>query len=190
MAVQTEKEPLQRVVAIGLFLLVLVVITLCIYWLFRFWRIREDRAYKQYTKIRRVMYMILSYILILPCILQYMISTIYFYFDENQYEFDYYDGTPIYYSFHIDKTFHYLFWTCFWCFLQLKLLKTFMIRYDYEYAKEMSNIKWKDCLGLKTIERTSFFIRYRRYLGNTNTMFMLHIIILFLVIGIQALVRE
>ena len=59
-----------------------------------------------------------------------------------------------------------------------------MLRYDYEYNKEMSNIEWKDHLGLRTVEPTSRFIKYRSILGNSFLMFFLQLVILVIVLFI------
>ena len=64
-----------------------------------------------------------------------------------------------------------------------------MLRYDYEYSKEMSNIEWKDHLGLRTVEPTSFFIRYRSILGNSFLMFFLQLVILVIILFVQIFIR-
>eukprot|EP01083_Nonionella_stella_P297340 1009802_1 len=189
----------EKALSIFLFLYDLIVIIICLYWLITFWRHREMRAYKYSLKVRRPFYMILSYLLILPFIFEEGIATIYLFWanvipSRNQ-QWDgvnwwtQYDGTPIYFGKTIDVALHFLYWFGFWSFFQLKIFKLWMLRYDYEYSKEMSNIEWKDHLGLRTVDPQSFFIRYRSILGNSFLMFFLQLVILIIIIFIQIFVR-
>ena len=64
-----------------------------------------------------------------------------------------------------------------------------MLRYDYEYLKEMSNLTWKDHLGLRTVEATSFFIRYRSILGHDFLMFFMQLVVLLIILFVQVFFR-
>eukprot|EP01084_Bolivina_argentea_P313664 543198_1 len=157
-----KQEPYEKALSIFLFLYVLIVVAICAFWLIIFWRARNRRAYKASLKVRRPIYMMLSYIMFLPWIFENSISLIYLYWadvtpsrsDEwdgvNTWTFP--DGSPVFYTLEIDYAMHFFWWFGFWAFVQLKVFKLWMLRYDYEYSKAMSTIEWRDHLGLRTVE--------------------------------------
>eukprot|EP01084_Bolivina_argentea_P271764 462498_1 len=195
-----DQQPFTKGLSIFIFSYCLIVIVLCLYWLITFWRHREMRAYKFSLKVRRPFYMILSYLLILLFIFEDSIATVYLFWanvtpPRNQ-QWDgvnwwtQYDGTPIYFNKIADIVLHFFYWFGFWSFFQLKIFKLWMLRHDYEYSKEMHSIEWKDHLGLRTVEPTSFLIRHRSILGNSFLMFFLQLVILVVIILIQILIRS
>lgn len=64
-----------------------------------------------------------------------------------------------------------------------------MMRYHYEYYKLMSNIEWRQHLGLNSVEPKSFFLRYRSILGNPFLMCFFQIVVLVIVLFIQIFIR-
>ena len=139
MAVSNERctvihqEAHEKALSIFLFLYVIIVIAICTFWLFIFWRSRNRRAYRASLKVRRPIYMLLSYIMFLPWVFENSVSLIYLYWadvtpsrnDEwdgvNAWTFP--DGSPIFFSIEIDYAMHFFWWFGFWAFMQLKVFK-------------------------------------------------------------------
>ena len=94
----------EKGVAITILIYTLVIIAICTRWLYTFW----NRRHHSTMKARRPFYLILSYGLIFPWILNESIATIYLYFAEVQplrSDANYWtnwDGTPIIYSKSVD----------------------------------------------------------------------------------------
>ena len=125
-----KQDIYEKTLAICLLLYGLMVIAICIYWLFLFWSHRDARAYRLSLMVRRPIYMIISYAAILPCILFECISSVYLYWNEYtnpaREDLNYWtdwDGTPIIFTQSADLALHLLFWFGFWWFAQLKIFK-------------------------------------------------------------------
>eukprot|EP01083_Nonionella_stella_P063327 164555_1 len=197
--VSISQTTTEKVGAIFLFLYDILVISICIYWLLTFWRYRQFRAYKFLIQVRRPIYMILSYAIILPIILEEGTACLYLFFaavnPPRNDEWDginwwtNYDGSPVYFSRQADQVLHFLYWFGFWSFFQLKVFKLWMLRYDYEYTTEMSNFSWREQLGLRTVQPSSFFLRYKSILGNSFLMFFMQLVVLVIIMFIQIVIR-
>ena len=71
----------------------------------------------------------------------------------------------------------------------LLIYSVFILRYKYEFHKEISNIEWKDHSGLRTVKPRSFFIRYRNMFVNEFLMFVLQFIIIVIISSVQIIMR-
>ena len=83
----------------------------------------------------------------------------------------------------------HLFWKFVLLFDVCVLCRFWMMRYHYEYYKLMSNIEWRQHLGLNSVEPKSFFLRYRSILGNPFLMFFFQVVVLVMVLFIQIFIR-
>ena len=121
----------EKALSIFLLLLNLVILLITIFWLYIFWRSKGRRVYEKALKVRRPDYMMLSYVMILPWLIEQSIAITYLYFDETdryssrgQEKWTYLnDNIPVFYTKITDKFLHYLFWFAFWSFIQLKVFK-------------------------------------------------------------------
>ena len=121
----------EQTLSIILFIYVVMLIapSVC-YWLYSFWGYHQMKEYKLQLRHRRQLYIIISYALILACLVIESISTLYLYcnpYDNpSRKDLNYWtnwNGIPIIYSLYADTTLHILFWFGFWLFLQLKVYK-------------------------------------------------------------------
>eukprot|EP01084_Bolivina_argentea_P196870 337464_1 len=173
---------MKTLISILVSVLIFCSVVMCSYWSIILWKIRNHPSYQRNykLKVRRTGYILLSYALTLPLFLATAIVNIYMHLNDEQ----------ISTSFTIYNALHYISWIAFWLFLQSKVFKIWMIRYNYEYNKEMSNIEWKDHLGLRTVDPTSIFIRHRSLFGNTQFIGIIQLVILVILVMIQIIIRE
>ena len=64
-----------------------------------------------------------------------------------------------------------------------------MIRYDYDYNKEMSNAEWKQYLGSRELQSVHWCIRYKHIVGNSSLMLKLQMVVMVIVLVIQILIH-
>eukprot|EP01084_Bolivina_argentea_P269965 458932_1 len=162
-------------------LFTIILVAICCYWLFVFWKHRHMRAYKMSLKIRRPIIMIVSYAAILLMLLQQNIRTVYYYFLTDIYISDAFSNVQN----DIDIFFRFTFYASLCILFQSKIFRLWILRYTYDYNKEMSNIEWKDHLGLRTVEPTSMFIRYRRFAASIRLIIFCHFFIIIIIMVIQ-----
>eukprot|EP01084_Bolivina_argentea_P214549 364228_1 len=188
-----DPKPYEKAITIGLFLFILIVTCLCAYWISVLWKSRNHniRLYKEAINIRLPKYVIISYAIILPWIVQESIATIYLYCDgkdrsspEGTQKWTYYNGIPIYYSVIIDEILHYLFWIAFWSFIQMKLLKVWHLWTLYETDQQI--IRFSLNFSLHYREETL----HKQCRSITNNRFLFDIFIPILIVALEAVIRE
>eukprot|EP01084_Bolivina_argentea_P247636 414277_1 len=161
--IEIHQYEYEKVLSIFIFILILSLIIICIYWLIKF------KLYNPPLQPHRPLFIIISYILILPWLFFDSISALHLYTHQQdrssidgRAKWTFTNGTlPIIFSINGDYALHFLFWLAYWCFIQLKLFKIWILRYKLEYKKHMENFSWKDKFGLKDVQKISFFVQHR-----------------------------
>ena len=126
-----NKKPYEQGLSIFLLLYAVISIAILCLFLYSLWTGTKIREFRLAFRLRYKKHILLSYIIIIPWIIEESIATMYLYWNntdrstsEAQQKWTYLkENVPIFYLISADHILHIFFWTALWLFIQLKVLK-------------------------------------------------------------------